>query len=91
MNEWYVYILRCADDTFYTGIARDVEKRLLEHNHDDRLASKYTRARRPLMLIYKEPCASRSAASKREVEIKKLPRSQKALLLNSPANLLTRH
>lgn len=83
MSQWYVYILKCADATLYTGIAMDVKRRVNEHNQDDRLAAKYTRARRPVTLVYQEPCASRSAATKREAEIKKLPRSQKEKLISS--------
>jgi putative endonuclease len=83
MSQWYVYILRCADATLYTGIAMDVERRVIEHNQDDRLGAKYTRARRPVTLAYQEQCASRSAAAKREAQIKKLSRSQKEILIKS--------
>ena len=75
-------MLRCADDTLYTGIAMDVARRVDEHNHDDRLAAKYTRARRPVKLIYHEACNSRSAAAKREAQIKKLSRHKKLELLS---------
>ena len=78
---WFVYILECADNTLYTGIAMDVEKRLEEHNNDNKLGAKYTRARRPVKLVYKESCASRSAATKRELQIKKLSRVDKMKLV----------
>lgn len=82
MSDWFVYIVRCADDTLYTGIAVDVARRMDEHNHDDRLAAKYTRVRRPVVLVYEEKCSSRSAAAKREAQIKKLSRLKKNQLLD---------
>ena len=74
---WYVYLLSCADDTFYTGISTDLKRRLDEHNHDDKKAARYTRARRPLNIVYFELCQSRSEASVREYEIRKLNRKKK--------------
>lgn len=76
---WQVYIVRCADATLYTGIAIDVTRRLHEHNHS-RLAARYTRARRPVQLVYSETCASRGDALRREMSIKKLSRADKELL-----------
>ena len=81
-NSWSVYIVRCADNTLYTGIAKDVERRILEHNSDDISGAKYTKARRPVALVYQEACDSRSAASKREYEIRQLGRKGKEELLN---------
>lgn len=78
---WYVYILRCADNSLYTGISKNVIRRLQEHNHDNRLAAKYTRSRRPVSLIYQECCDSRSTALKREYALKKLNRAQKEALV----------
>lgn len=78
---WWVYILKCADNTLYTGITTDVERRVDEHNHEN-LGAKYTKARRPVTLLYKEACENRSAASKRESAIKKLKRSEKLFLIN---------
>jgi putative endonuclease len=80
---WYVYMVRCADDSLYTGIARDVDRRVEEHNSSDLLAANYTRARRPVTLVYEEAVPTRSAASKREYLIKKLTRQQKDALLRS--------
>ncbi len=80
---WYVYILKCADNTLYTGITIDVERRIEEHNHDNKLAAKYTRVRRPVKLVYHEKLKSRSLAAKREAEIKKLKRSAKKILLTN--------
>ncbi|MCH9049038.1 MAG: GIY-YIG nuclease family protein [Proteobacteria bacterium] len=81
-NSWFVYIVRCADNTLYTGIAKDLERRILEHNSDDTSGAKYTKARRPVALVYQEACDSRSAASKREYEIRQLGRKGKEELLN---------
>lgn len=78
-KSWQVYIVRCADATLYTGIALDVAKRIHEHNHS-RLAARYTRARRPVQLVYRETCASRGDALRREMSIKKLSRADKELL-----------
>lgn len=81
---WHVYILHCADGTYYTGIAMDVKRRLAEHNDaDSRLGARYTRARRPVVLVYQEPAANRSEAGKREYQIKQLPRSEKLALIAS--------
>ena len=72
---YYVYILRCSDDTLYTGITTDPERRLREHNEGP--GAKYTRSRRPVEMVYTETAADRSEASKRETEIKKFSRAQK--------------
>ena len=80
---WHVYMVRCVDDSLYTGIARAVARRVEEHNSNDLLAANYTRARRPVTLVYQEPLPTRSAASKREYEIKQLTRQQKDVLLRS--------
>ncbi len=82
MNDWFVYIVRCADDSLYTGITKDVDRRVREHNEGDKLAAKYTRARRPVVLVYQETCGSRSTATKREYEIRQLSRKDKKLLLS---------
>ena len=79
--DWIVYILRCADDSFYTGITKDMQRRLAEHNNDNRKGSRYTRSRRPVDLIYQEECSARSSASQREHYLKQLSRSQKLRLI----------
>lgn len=79
---WYVYILRCSDNSLYTGIATDVERRLDEHNQDNSLGAKYTRARRPVTLVYQEKVESRSDASKREYAIRKLSKREKEALVS---------
>lgn len=80
---WFVYILRCADDSLYTGVALDVNKRLAEHNGLDKNGAKYTLGRRPVKLVYQEASVSRSAACKREYAIKCLSKSQKESLIKS--------
>jgi putative endonuclease len=66
---YYVYMVECADKTLYTGITTDLERRVIEHNSSDK-GAKYTRARRPVTLVYSERYEDRSRASKREYEIK---------------------
>jgi putative endonuclease len=77
---WYVYILRCADKTLYTGITVDLARRLMEHN-SSRLGAKYTRARRPVKIVYAKKFRNRSAASKAERRIKQLSRGKKLKLI----------
>lgn len=79
---YFVYILRCSDKTLYTGIAKDVDKRVVEHNSSDK-GAKYTRTRRPVELVYKEKLEDRSSACKREYEIKKLSREKKLDLIKN--------
>ncbi len=81
MAGWHVYMLRCADGSLYTGIATDVERRVAEHNGDDRLGARYTRARRPVRLVYREACPDRSSAARREAAIKRLPKAAKEALV----------
>ncbi len=82
ISQWFVYILRCADDTLYTGITTDVERRVREHNGELKgKGAKCTRARRPVQLIYTELCADRSDAGKREWGIKQLSKNQKEKLI----------
>ncbi len=82
MKSWFVYILQCSDDTLYTGITTDLERRIIEHNDcDTGLGAKYTRHRRPVKLAYYERHASRSCATKREIEIKNLTRHNKLDLI----------
>lgn len=81
MSDWTVYILRCSDDSLYTGITRDIDRRIDEHNNDNRLAAAYTRARRPVKLVYQESFPDRSTASKREAVIKKMSRIEKRNLI----------
>ena len=84
-------MVRCADGSLYTGIARDVARRVAEHNSNNSLASRYTRARRPVTLVYQEKRKSRSAASKREYEIKQMKKNEKeALIRRCPPKAIPR-
>ena len=76
---WVCYLLRCADDTLYCGITNDLDKRIAAHNAGE--GAKYTRSRTPVKLVFSEVCADRSAASKREMQIKKLSRAAKLILI----------
>lgn len=83
-NAWFVYLLRCADNTLYCGITTNLQKRLRQHNGELVGGAKYTNVRRPCELVYSENHPNRSEASKREAEIKKLSRRQKETLLACP-------
>lgn len=75
---WTVYVLRCGDGTFYTGIARDLAKRLAAHERG--IGARYTRGRGPFSLVYTEACEDRSRAQIREAAIKRLSRNAKQRL-----------
>ena len=83
MKSWFVYIVKCADASLYTGITNDIERRINAHNNDNRTASAYTRSRRPVELVYQESYQTRTQASKREYQIKQLSRKEKIVLLNT--------
>lgn len=78
-EKWFLYILRCCDGTFYTGITKDIERRFKMHR--DGKASRYTRARRPIEMLYSEKCGNRSQALIRECEVKEWPRTKKETLI----------
>ncbi len=77
---YYIYILRCADNTLYIGSTNDVQKRLVAHN-ELKTGARYTKARRPVTLVYSEKFETKSEAMKRECALKKLTRSEKLLLI----------
>ena len=77
---YFVYILECNDGNLYTGITKDLNKRLYEHNSNDK-GAKYTKARRPVKLLYEESSENRSTASKREYKIKQFTRLKKLQLI----------
>lgn len=81
---WWVYVVRCRDGTFYTGIARDLAGRLREHNGDDRRAARYTRSRRPVVLHAACVVPDRRAAARLEHRVKTLSRAGKEALPNTP-------
>lgn len=80
MSRWSVYLLCCADGSFYTGVATDLERRLRQHNGELVGGARYTRGRRPVELVWSESCADRAAAQAREAEIRKLSRREKQKL-----------
>ncbi|MBN9119600.1 MAG: GIY-YIG nuclease family protein [Planctomycetes bacterium] len=79
--KWWVYVLRCRDGTLYAGVTTDPARRLTQHNAGT--ASKYTRARRPVTMVYRERAKSHGDALRREIAIKKLPRAAKDALVAS--------
>ncbi len=100
-ERWFCYVLECADGTLYTGITNSIDRRLAMHNRGR--ASRYTRGRLPVRLVYAAPYANRSSASRREIEVKKMSRARKrrlgtvihlttakALGLTIPSSLLVR-
>lgn len=78
-NKFFVYLLRCSDGTLYCGWTMNLEKRLAAHN-SERGGAKYTRARRPVELVYFEERENKRSALKREYEIKHMTRKEKLLL-----------
>ena len=79
-DSWKVYIVRCSDDTLYTGVTKDLDRRIEEHNSGS--GAKYTRSRTPVELVWSETKPSRSEAQKREHEIKSFSREKKLELIN---------
>ena len=81
MSDWYVYIVRCVDDTLYTGVTTDLDRRIDEHNQGGSKAARYTRSRGPVELVYSESQCSRAGACRREWEIKQMIKSDKERLI----------
>jgi len=79
---WFIYIIRCSDNTLYTGIAKNIEKRIEAHNTGNG-GAKYTRTRRPVFPVYQETFSTRSEAAKREYQLKKMTRVEKEMLVES--------
>ena len=77
---WFVYIIKCADETLYTGITTDIQRRLSEQNSSDKWA-KYTKMRRPVEMVFSQVCEDRSQASKLEYKIKKYTKQQKLTII----------
>jgi len=82
-SHWYVYFLRCSDNSLYTGITTDLERRLFEHNNSNKLGAKYTRMRRPVTLVYSETQLNRQGASQREYQLKQLKKPAKESLIKN--------
>ena len=78
MNSWHVYLLACADGTLYCGVTNDLKKRVMVHNAGT--GAKYTRARRPVVLVWSARSSSKSMALKKEYAVKRLPAAEKKRL-----------
>ena len=89
MSHWFVYMIRCSDDSLYTGMTKDVQRRVEEHKHSNFLGAKYTRMRRPICLVFCESLETRSQAAKRERKIKRLTRKGKEALIKKIAPVLS--
>ena len=86
---WLVYMILCSDETYYTGITTNLQRRFDQHASGK--GAKYFRGRRPLQVVYRESGHTRSSASRREREIKNLKRAEKGLLIFSERNEISRH
>ena len=82
MSNWAVYIVRCSDETLYTGITKDIDRRIGAHNGLHPGGARYTSSRRPVAPVYMENPKSRSEAAKREIKIKRLSREKKEKLIS---------
>lgn len=80
---WHVYLLRCADGTYYAGVTNDLARRLASHNSGS--GAKYTRSRRPVVIVWKRPAKDRSGAQRLEARLKRLPRAAKRALIDAEA------
>lgn len=84
-EKWFLYILKCADSSLYTGITKDLERRF--KSHSEGRAARYTRTRRPLEMVYEETCRSRTEALTRECAVKALSKAKKLALINPRQSL----
>ena len=80
-KKWYMYVVSCCDKSLYCGITTDIERRLKQHNGVLKGGAKYTRSRRPVLLVWKEICISRSDALKKEIKFKKLNKHKKLIYI----------
>jgi predicted GIY-YIG superfamily endonuclease len=78
-GRWYLYVLQCGDSTLYTGITNDLQRRIQQHNNGT--ASRYTRSRPPVALVYQERCLGHSRALKKEYAMKQLSRKEKEIYI----------
>ena len=82
-SNWYVYFVRCADHSLYCGVTTDIDRRIKQHNEDNKRGAKYTRNKRPVYLAYREPCSSRQHACQREYQLKQLNKAEKEQLVST--------
>jgi putative endonuclease len=85
MPRWFTYILHCSDNSYYAGSTTDLDRRLAEHQAGR--GGAYTRARRPVRLVWSQGCRDRSSAQRREARIKAMPRAEKAACVRSRRRL----
>ncbi len=85
-SAWVLYVLKCRDNTLYTGITSDVSRRV--HQHNNGTASRYTRSRLPVKLVHQERCCGRSSALKKEYAMKQLSRKEKVKYIKGKATAL---
>ena len=83
MSDWYLYLIRCRDDTLYTGISTDVHRRFAQHQSGGYAGSKYLKGRGPLTLVFKEKLGSRSLALKVEHRVKRMTKARKEKLIKA--------
>ncbi len=79
-QRWFVYMLRCSDNSLYTGITTDIQRRIKEHN-GEKSVTRYTRVRQPVILVYQEYALTRSEATRRELQIKSMTKEEKEELV----------
>ncbi len=82
-DKWFIYILECSDSSYYCGITTNIERRLKQHLGEMKGGAKYTHSRKPCYLVYQEQTSSRKDALKREIEIKKMTKSEKIKLIHT--------
>ena len=87
MSDWYLYLIRCRDNTLYTGISTDVDRRLAEHQRQGTAGSRYLKGRGPLRLVFQEKLGSKSLALKLERRIKRMSKARKEKLIKVGALL----
>lgn len=83
VGRWFVYLVQCADGTYYTGVTTDLARRLRQHNGEIVGGAGYTRGRRPVDLVWSEACVDRSDAQRRENAVRRSPRAEKFKLATS--------
>jgi putative endonuclease len=81
MPNWYLYLIRCRDNTLYTGISTDVDRRFAQHQSEGSAGSRYLKGRGPLSLVFKEKLGSRSLALKVEYRVKRMSKARKEKLV----------
>ncbi|EKD29122.1 MAG: hypothetical protein ACD_79C00053G0003 [uncultured bacterium] len=87
MSEWYIYLIRCNDNTLYTGITIDVERRFKEHLSQGKKSAKYLRGKLPLKLVFQQKAGNRKEAAKLEIKVKKLSKASKEKIVATSSKI----